>query len=153
MTGILPIKKYGTHSALNMFYEYSMTDPKQLAKYVGFTESEVKKLCAEYDLEFDEVQNWYDGYHFRDCEHIYNPKSVVDAMLEGRYKNYWTGTETYEALKIYIEMNFDGLKDSIVHLLGGGACKINARKFQNDMTSFKQKDDVMTLLVHLGYLE
>ncbi len=152
MTGILPIKKYGTHSALNMFYEYSMTDPKQLAKYVGFTESEVKKLCAEYDLEFDEVQNWYDGYHFRDCEHIYNPKSVVDAMLEGRYKNYWTGTETYEALKIYIEMNFDGLKDSIVHLLGGGACKINARKFQNDMTSFKQKDDVMTLLVHLGYL-
>lgn len=152
MTGILPIKKYGTHSALNMFYEYSMTDPKQLAEYVGFTESEVKKLCRVYGLEFEEVQNWYDGYHFRDCEHIYSPKSVVDAMLEGRFKNYWTGTETYEALKVYIEMNFDGLKDSIVHLLGGGACKINARKFQNDMTSFNQKDDVMTLLVHLGYL-
>lgn len=46
MTGILPIKKYGKHSALNMFGEYSIISPMQLAPYTGFTEMEVRKLCT-----------------------------------------------------------------------------------------------------------
>ena len=66
MTGILPIKKYGTHSALNMFDEYSMIDPGPLASYVGFTEAEVKKLCEEYHMELSEIRNWYDGYSFEE---------------------------------------------------------------------------------------
>ena len=152
MTGILPIKKYGTHSALNVFYEYSMTDPKRLAEFVGFTEDEVKELCQEYQMDFDEAKRWYDGYCFRRMEHVYNPKSIVDAMLEEAFHSYWTGTETYEALKMYIDMNFDGLKDAVIAMKEGNRCKINPRKFQNDMTSFESKDDVLTLLVHLGYL-
>lgn len=152
MTGILPIKKYGTHSALNIFYEYSMTSPKDMEEYTGFTEAEVRKLCQQYEMDFSEAQKWYDGYKFRHIHHIYNPKSVVDAMLNREYHNYWSGTETYEALKIYIDLNFDGLKDAIIAMLGNGRCRINPRKFQNDMTTFKSKDDVLTLLVHLGYL-
>lgn len=152
MTGILPIKKYGTHSALNMFEECSMTDAGVLAEYVGFTECEVQELCGQYGVDFSEMQRWYDGYLFSGNIHIYNPKSVVDALLRKKFSNYWTGTETYEALKVYIDMDFDGLKNTIVMMLGGGRCRINSRTFQNDMTSFGSKDDVLTLLVHLGYL-
>lgn len=152
MTGILPIKKYGTHSALNMFEEYSMTSPLGFAEYVGFTESEVEELCETYNVDFEKMKSWYDGYSLEDTEHIYNPRSVVACLLSKRFGSYWTRTETYEALKIYIEMNFDGLKDAVVRMLAGGKVKINPEKFQNDMTTFKTKDDVLTLLVHLGYL-
>ena len=152
MTGILPIKKYGTHSALNIFDELSMTNGGKCAEYVGFTESEVKNLCKKYKMDFSEAQRWYDGYQFKSLLHIYNPKSVVDAMLEEEFHSYWTSTETYEALKVYIDMNFDGLRDSIINMLGGGRCVIDTGTFQNDMTSFKSKDNVLTLLVHLGYL-
>lgn len=152
MTGILPIKKYGTHSALNIFYEYSMTNPKKLAEYIGFTEKEVKSLCEKYNMDYENAKRWYDGYYFKKSQHIYNPKSIVDAMNEEEFHSYWTGTETYEALKIYMEMNFDHLKDAIMEMLGGGSVRINPRRFQNDMTSFETKDDVLTLLVHLGYL-
>lgn len=151
MTGILPIKKYGTHSAINIFEEHSMIDPKNLREYFGFTGKEVRMQCERYGIDYDEVEKWYDGYKMGDIQ-IYNPKSVVDVLMWKKFKSYWTGTETYEALKIYIDQNFDGLKESIVEMLGNGRCKINPSTFQNDMTTFKTKDDVLTLLVHLGYL-
>ncbi len=152
MTGILPVKKYGQHSALNMFREYSMTNQKALEEYTGFTEDEVKGLCEQYDMNFDETSSWYDGYMFKKYKHIYNPRSVVEAMTCQDLSNYWTSTETYEALKIYIDMDFDGLRSEIVQMLGGGRVKVNTRSFQNDMRNFRTKDDVLTLLVHLGYL-
>ena len=151
MTGILPIKKYGEHSAVNMFDEYSVIDPDELSTYYGFTEEEVQEKCREFQLDYSEMQRWYDGYRF-DNRHIYNPKSVVNALRKKRFRSYWISTETYDALKVYIDRNFDGLKDAILCMLGGGRCKINTRRFQNDMTTFKSKDDVLTLLVHLGYL-
>lgn len=152
MTGILPIKKYGNQSALSDFYEYTMVDPGPLEEYVGFTEKEVYGLCADSGLDFSEVQRWYDGYLLGNGLHVYSPKSVLDAVTRKRFGSYWTQTETYESLKFYINMNFDGLKDAIIAMLAGERCKITTRKFQNDMTSVKSKDDVMTLLVHLGYL-
>ena len=152
MTGILPIKKYGTHSALIIFDEFSMPSPKHLAQYVGFTEEEVKELCTIYHMNFSEAQRWYDGYQFKNIKHIYNPKSIVDAMIDEEFKSYWNNTETYEALKVYIDMNFDGLKDAIIAMLGNINCQIDIGTFQNDMTNFLGKDDVLTLLIHLGYL-
>ena len=152
MTGILPVKKYGTHSALNIFDEFSMIAPGRLAKYVGFTETEVKMLCRTFSMKFSEAQKWYDGYKFKRAGHIYNPKSIIDAMMEEDYRSYWTNTETYEALQVYIDLDMDGLKQTIISMLGGVSCKIDIGSFQNDMTSFKSKDDVLTLLVHLGYL-
>lgn len=159
MTGILPIKKYGSHSALNMFTEYSMTDPGDLAEYFGFTEDEVRSLCAKYKMSFEETKVWYDGYrlvtHTKDGDryhHMYNPKSVVEAMLRHRFSTYWNRTETYEALKVYIQMDMDGLKDAVVRMLAREEVHIHTETFENDMTTFASKDDVLTLLVHLGYL-
>ena len=151
MTGILPIKKYGKHSAINGFYEYSMTDAKPISEFTGFTESEVKSLCDQYDKPFEQMKRWYDGYCLDDIS-IYNPKSVVESILRNNFGNYWTKTETYEALKVYIQINFDGLQDKVIKLIAGEKVKINPDKFQNDMTTFNSVDDVLTLLVHLGYL-
>lgn len=152
MTGILPVKKYGEHSALNMFWEYSMTDQKALEEYTGFTDDEVKALCLRFDMDFAETGNWYDGYLFTRYRHVYNPRSVVEAMSCRRFSNYWVSTEVYDALKIYMDMDFDGLRGDIVQMLGGGRVRVNTRSFRNDMRNFSTKDDVLTLLVHLGYL-
>lgn len=152
MTGILPVKKYGVHSALNMFTEYSMTDQFDLEEYTGFTDREVEELCARYDMDFAEIGNWYDGYRLLRFRHIYNPKSVVEAMRRHRCSNYWTSTETYDALKTYIDMDFDGLKADIVRMLGGEQAKVNTMNFRNDMRNLESKDEVLTLLIHLGYL-
>ena len=152
MTGILPIKKYGTHSALNMFSEFSMLSPKAFTEYIGFTEEEVQELCEQYQMDFNKMKSWYDGYTFKKEAHVYSPKSVVEALLAEEFDNYWNQTETYEALKKYIDLNFDGLKDAVIQMLTGGRVKINSKLFHNDMTTFKSKDDVLTLLVHLGYL-
>ncbi|MCD7981093.1 MAG: ATP-binding protein [Clostridiales bacterium] len=152
MTGILPIKKYGTESALTDFEEYSMTNPDMLSEYVGFTEKEVRHLCAENNMDFEEMKRWYDGYSFDNSESVYSPSSVMSAVKRRRFRNYWTGSETYESLKHYISMNFDGLKDSIIAMLGGEKIKIRIARFQNDITSIKSRDDVLTLLIHLGYL-
>ena len=152
MTGILPIKKYGTHSALNMFCEYSMVDAGQLAEYVGFTETEVKQLCREHSIDFEEIKQWYNGYQLNNAGAIYNPQSVVFSIQSEKISNYWSQTETYEALKVYIDMNFEGLKDDIIAMMDGGRVDVQVRSFSNDMTNLGSKDDVLTLLIHLGYL-
>lgn len=152
ITGILPIKKYGTQSAMTDFNEYTMTQPEPLEKFVGFTEQEVRALCDKSRIEFKDIQKWYDGYVLGNNTHIYSPKSVIDAVNRNRIGNYWTQSETYESLKIYIEMNEDGLKEAIIQMLGGAHIKIDVATFQNDMTTIKCRDDVLTLLVHLGYL-
>lgn len=152
MTGILPVKKYGTHSALNMFDEFSMIDPGPLAKYVGFTEQEVGQLCDRYCMDIQEVKNWYDGYSFENAPSIYSPRSVVSCMRFGKIGNYWNQTETFEALQAYIDMNFEGLKDDILSMIAGESVPVNTGSFTNDMATFHTEDDVLTLLIHLGYL-
>ena len=152
MTGILPVKKYGSHSALNMFTEYSMTEPLNLGQYIGFTENEVKDICKQHDVAFNQMQQWYDGYSFKDVPHIYNPNSVVNAATYKKYISYRTKTETFESLQEYIDMNMEGLRDDIVKLIAGEAVIIDVSTFSNDMVTFHSKDDVLTLLIHLGYL-
>ena len=152
MTGILPIKKYGTHSALNMFDEFSMLDPGPLASYVGFTEEEVQKLCERYQMDMTEVKSWYDGYSFEQESSVYSPRSVVNCMRFRKIGNYWNQTETFEALQMYIDMNFDGLRDDVLSMLAGEHVPVNTGSFTNDMTTFRTEDDVLTLLIHLGYL-
>ena len=152
MTGILPIKKYGTHSALNMFREYSMTEPSQFLDYFGFKETEVKELTLRYDVDMSEVAKWYNGYFVDLGTPIYNPTSVTECLERKRFSSYWNKTETYEALKDYIKLDYDGLKSKITQMFSGASIKINADKFTNDMTTFSTADDVLTLLIHLGYL-
>ena len=151
MTGILPIKKYGEHSALNMFTEIAMTNTREYAEFTGFTETEVQELCKQYDMPFEETKRWYDGYNLKGIS-IYNPRSVVMSMTGHDFDSYWTLTETYEALKVYIQMNFDGLREKVVDMIAGEKVSVNTGKFQNDMSTFNSADDVLTLLIHLGYL-
>ena len=151
MTGILPIKKYGSHSALNMFREYSMLKSAAFSRFSGFTNIEVRKLCKQQNMDFDLMQAWYDGYKLDNTE-LYCPNSVVQAIEEQSFDSYWTKTEVYEALSNYIAMNYDGLHDTVEKLLAGEEIEIDTGTFQNDMVTFHCADDVLTLLVHLGYL-
>ncbi len=152
MTGILPIKKYGTQSAMTDFREYTMLQPGPLARYSGFTEQEVQALCSQFHMDFTEARKWYDGYTLGRLTSVYNPNSIIRAMKLQEYDSYWTQTETYESLRIYIDMNEDGLKEALIQMLGGSSFPIDTGTFQNDMTSISSKDDIFTLLVHLGYL-
>ena len=151
MTGILPIRQYGQHSILNMFLEYSMLHSFALSPYVGFTDKEVRGLCDRYGADYHEMKDWYDGYSLDGTE-LYCPKSVVCALENKKYINYWARTEYYAALEKYITMNIKGLKDIVISLLAGNRVSVNPDKFSNDMFEVKSKDDVLTLLVHLGYL-
>lgn len=151
LTGILPVKKYGAHSALNMFTEYSMTNQRELAEFTGFTEDEVRELCHRYDMDYEKTGYWYNGYQVNSIS-VYNPRSVVLSMTGHDYDNYWTQTETFEALRKYIVLDFDGLRETVTALIAGQKVKINTKSFTNDMSTFEKKDDVLTLLVHLGYL-
>lgn len=152
MTGILPIKKYKTESALNNFWEYSMIEPRNLDKYFGFTKQEVKDLSQRMGMEFDELEKWYDGYQIGDELSMFNPNSVIQAVYSHRCRSFWASTGAFDAVAHYIQMNFEGLKDDIINMLGGGRCKVNPTKFQNDMSIISSKDDVLTVLIHLGYL-
>ncbi|MCL2321706.1 MAG: AAA family ATPase [Oscillospiraceae bacterium] len=152
MTGILPIKKFGTQSGLNMFDEFSMTWPVGLTDFAGFTQAEVISLCEKYKMDYEEMAAWYGGYCVSDMESAFNPKSVVMAILKKQFSNYWGQTETYEDLKIYIGKNIDGLKDAVIELLSGKRKHIFINTFVNDMVTLKWWEDVLILLAHLGYL-
>lgn len=151
LTGILPIKKVKTQSALNNFDEFTMLDAGELASYVGFTEDEVRKLCDTYQRDYSKVKCWYDGYRLDGYE-VYNPKAVVSIMLKDRYKSYWSQTGSYDAIVPLINMDFDGLKTAIIEMLSGNLVEVDVSSFQNDTVSFANKDDVLTYLIHLGYL-
>ena len=151
LTGILPIKKLKTQSALNNFRQYSMLSPGPLASYIGFTEEEVQKLCADYRKDYEEVKRWYDGYQLGNY-HVYNPNAVVSLMIEGEFQSYWSGTGSYEVIVPLINMDFDGLKTSVIEMIAGNSVEIDVTSFQNDTVNFADKDDVLTYMIHLGYL-
>ena len=152
MTGILPIKKYRTQSALNNFTEYSMVKPGRMARFFGFTKEEVRRLCEEHGMNFDELEKWYDGYKIGAEPSMFNPNSVMLALWDGECNSYWASTGAYDAVSGYIKMNFDGLKDTIIYLLSGGRVSVNTTKFENDLSVINSYDDVLTVLIHLGYL-
>lgn len=152
MTGILPIKRYNTQSALNNFEEYTMLSPAQLAGYFGFTEQEVHVLCEKYHTNAEQMKYWYDGYQLGNEKSIYNPFSVIKAVHRSVFDSYWTRTNLFESLRQYITMNFDGLKDAVVRLVAGESVPMNSFRFSNDMHVIESKDDVLTVLCHLGYL-
>ncbi|MCD8029213.1 MAG: AAA family ATPase [Erysipelotrichaceae bacterium] len=152
MTGILPIKKYSNQSALNSFDELSMLNPTPFEEFMGFTENEVKKLCERYQMNFNEMKAWYDGYHFKNGTSVYSPRSINKALRIRACGNYWSKTSSFENLRFYINQNIDGIKESIVQLLAGDMIKIDPDIFNNDASEIHSKDDVLTYLVHLGYL-
>lgn len=151
ITGILPIKKIKDESALNNFREYTMLKSRQLTKYFGFTEEEVKELCDKYDMDFDTAKTWYNGYLI-DGLHMYNPNSVAQAMLNQDFDSYWKNTSSFESINTFITMNYEGLKDDVLTMLSGGKVPVNTETFGNDLFEISSKDEALTALIHLGYL-
>ena len=152
MTGILPIKKYKTQSAMNNFREYSMVMPGRLAGFFGFTKDEVRCLCDKYSIDYDELEKWYDGYQIGSEPSIFTPNSVMQAIENRQCGSYWASTGAFDTVTDYILMNFEGLKDDVIKMLAGGRCGVDPTGFQNDMSVIRSKDDVLTVLIHLGYL-
>ena len=152
MTGILPIKKYKTQSALNNFIEYSMVEPRRMARYFGFTKEEVRQLAEKHGMDFDELVKWYDGYQIGDELSMFNPNSVMQALDTGRCRSFWAATGAYDAISNYININYEGLKDDIINMIGGGRSKVDPTMFENDLSMIFGRDDVLTVLIHLGYL-
>ena len=152
MTGILPIRKDGAQPAIPDFREYSMLRPGPFASYVGFTVVEVRTLCAQTRTDFHEMKRWYDGYCLRGAGSVYNPYSVIKAVLYRDYDAYWTETSSAASLMHYISRNADGLRRTIAELTGGADVPVDTKGFSNDLTTFHGRDDVLTLLIHLGYL-
>ena len=152
MTGILPIKKDGSQSAISDFKEFTVIKPRKFGPYVGFTEEEVKRLCQEYHSDFQMMKQWYDGYTFRTAGAVYNPGSVIEAIRNDDFDSYWTQTSAAESLMEYISLDFDGLGKTVAELIGGGKVKVDTKGFANDLVTYRNQDDVLTLLIHLGYL-
>ncbi|HBA51236.1 MAG TPA: AAA family ATPase [Lachnospiraceae bacterium] len=152
MTGILPIKKDGSQSAISDFYEYPILEPDGFARFTGFTEEEVERLCGIYGMRFEDARKWYDGYDFPDVKAIYNPYSVMMAMRKRKFDSYWQKTSAAESLMTYINMDFEGLQETISLLISGEEVAVDTGSFENDFETFKSRDDVLTLLIHLGYL-
>ena len=152
LTGILPIKRYNTESALNNFREYTMINPGKMATSLGFTHKEVEELCDNFGMDIKEMERWYDGYSIGNESHIFNPYSVMRAINDNRYQSYWTTTSAYDSVNTYIQMNFDGLKDDIIRMLSGERVYVDTTEFLNDMRIVRSKNDVFTVLIHLGYL-
>ena len=152
MTGILPIKKDGSESAVSDFDEFSVLDPGIFAKYTGFTEQEVRRLCEEKQMDFPLFKEWYDGYSFGSEKSIYNPYSVMKALDRKKVRSYWRKTTAAEALITYVNLGGDELQEKIARLIAGESVSVYTDDFENDFETFKSDDDVLTLLIHLGYL-
>lgn len=152
ITGILPIKKYNTQSALNNFVEYSMVKTGPMSPYFGFTKDEVHTLAEKHGMDYDELEKWYDGYQIGRQPSMFNPNSVMMALYNDSCESYWASTGAYDAVSNYIQMNYEGLKDDIIRMLAGERCKVDPTGFGNDMFDIHSKDDVLTVLIHLGYL-
>ena len=151
ITGILPIKKIQDESALNNFREFTMLGSKKLTPYFGFTVDEVKNLCEQYDMDFDSVKTWYNGYLI-DGIHMYNPNSVYRAMVDHSLESYWKNTSSFETINDLITLDMDGLKDDVLTMLQGGEVEVDTSTFKNDMSEINSRDDALTALIHLGYL-
>ena len=151
MTGIYPIKRYTDKSILSMFTEYNMLDADILTPYFGFTKSEVKELCCKYNRNFKEIKRWYDGYKLNNIE-LFNPKSVVEAVMRNKCSDYWTKTSSIEAITDYMNYDNGELKDIIAAMMTGEKVGVNVSKFQNDLTKVNSRDAALTVLIHLGYL-
>ena len=156
ITGILPIRKVDGESALNNFTEYTMIYPGELLKFFGFTYEEIEEACKKRKQDPEPLKQWYDGYLMlgidSNQEHIYNPNSVVQSLLWKSQRSFWKNTGAFAGLNNYIALNMAGLKDDVIAMLAGERRPVSTGTFQNDLTHFKKKDDVLTALIHMGYL-
>ncbi|MBP5682327.1 MAG: AAA family ATPase, partial [Bacteroidales bacterium] len=152
MTGILPIIKIKTQSALNNFREYSIIYPAETAKYYGFTEPEVEKICKDHGMNLELMKHAYDGYIIGEEKSMFNPNSVMMSILYRTYDSFWSRTASFMAIEKYLNIDADQVRTKIISMMNGEEVTVRVSSFRNDMKNIETSDDVLTLLAHLGYL-
>lgn len=160
MTGILPIAKHSSGSELNMFAEYTMASEERFSEYFGFTEQEVDRLFAYYLKNMDEtpqvsregLRYWYNGYHTKGGERLYNPRSVVMALSNNNLGNYWTSSGPYDEIYFYIENNVDAVRDDLARMVSGEAVPVKIWEYAATSQSLKTKEEIFSAMVVYGFL-
>ena len=152
MTGILPIKKDGSQSAISDFDEFNMLSPGEYALFFGFTDDEVRELCDEYGSDYEMMKQWYDGYRCGNMDSVYNPNSVMKALIKKNFTSYWKQSAAADSLLEWLNYDKFGPGEAVPKLMAGKEILVNPANFKNDLVSFDSVDEVMTLLIHFGYL-
>ena len=160
MTGILPIAKYSSGSELNMFYEYTMAEEEKYSEYFGFTEGEVDELYKRYKAQKLNPENvtrerlriWYDGYHTKAGERVYNPRSVVAALTNNNLGNYWTSSGPYDEIFYYIRENVDAVRDDLALLVSGIPVQAKVREYAATSMNLRTKNEIFSAMVVYGFL-
>ena len=153
MTGILPIRKDDTESGLSDFDEASMMDPMEFGEFLGFTEDEAEEQCRQRGVSFEEIRDWCPGYDLSASGPVYNPYCIHLALEHGRCQSYWSEMSGAESIEEYITMDLEGLQETVERLMAGERVRVYVESFQNDLESFDYTDDILTLLIHLGYVK
>ncbi|OON99947.1 MAG: hypothetical protein ATN35_09985 [Epulopiscium sp. Nele67-Bin004] len=153
MTGILPIKKHSSGSALNMFEEYTLLDDNIFEQYFGFTEEEVRKLCIEHNMPYEEVASWYNGYLTEDGLRIFNPRSVNIAITKKKCKSYWVNTGAMDEVLLYLQIDPDGVRDDVLKMVAGEEVEVyDIEEFQAGQQQPTTKEEVYSAMITLGFL-
>lgn len=160
MTGILPIAKYSSGSELNMFFEYTMATEGKYSEYFGFTEEEVDELFTRYQSQRLEKENvtreglriWYDGYHTKLGEKVYNPRSVVAALTNNNLGNYWTSSGPYDEIFTYVKENIAAIRNELAMLVSGTPVPAKIREYAATSMNLNTKDEIFSAMVVYGFL-
>ena len=154
MTGVLPIKKHSSTSALNMFDEYTMLNDMLYGRYFGFIEEEVKELCHKQSkLSFEEISGWYNGYINEDGDKIYNPRSVVKALQNGKCISYWTNTGAMDEVREYLKYNIMDVREDVIKMVSGYDVDIIVNEeFRAGQEPPKTKIEIYSAMIILGFL-
>ena len=153
MTGVLPIAKYSSGSALNMFKEYNMLNDSKYDKYFGFTLSEVENLCKKQNkITFEELKMWYDGYKTYSGLDVFNPRSVVYALSDGVCQSYWTNTGPMDEISYYIENNVEEIQNDIVQMVSGIPVNIHLEGYSAERINLNTRDEILSAMTVYGFL-
>lgn len=160
MTGILPIAKYSSGSELNMFSEFTMASEERFSEYFGFTEKEVDLLFLRYQERTERskqvtregLKDWYDGYHTKAGERLYNPRSVVMSLSNNNLGNYWTSSGPYDEIYYYIEHNVDAVRDDLARMVSGIPVSVKIREYAAASQELKTKEEIFSAMLVYGFL-
>ncbi len=154
MTGVLPIKKYSSGSALNMFDEYTFLKDRIYDEYFGFTEEEVLELCNKNKrMDFKELENWYNGYLTATGIKIYNPRSVVKALVNNYCESYWTNTGAMNEVAEYLKYNVLDIRDDVIAMVSGEEIDIIINEeYRAGQGAPRNKEEIYSAMIVLGFL-
>ena len=159
ITGILPIAKYSSGSELNMFMEYTMISEEKFSDSFGFTDSEVDELYKRYKKNTEQIKvsreglrAWYNGYHTFRGESVYNPRSVVFALMNNNLASYWTSSGPYDEIYYYIERNIDDVRNDLALMVSGEAVPAKIQEYAATSMNLTTRDEIFSAMVVYGFL-